>query len=647
VRGVVTFHDPASGLLYLEDATGGIELRGVPAIDGLAPGRELRADGHADDSRPIPAVVVNPASLEIGESAALPGGQPLGAAQVRNGQLDGRRVTSEARIFQMKVTTERGHLPWLTLNVVTEAGHLSWLLPWQRSHPLPDHLLHARVRGTGICEAIYNNRGQRIGVLMFVGTLGEIEVLQPPAADPFDRPTRNLAEILRPGLDDPLDRVRVEGVVLSQPQADSHLIHLRTPQGALQAELFEESFAPGDRVAIVGYPMLANKHVVLREGTGRLLGRESPPLPLELDVASLLQAGSDSDLVRIRGTVLRNSLEAARGSLFIESGDHIVEVSLSGAFAHQHRAALADELAAGTMLELTGLAEMRGPTLTTGIVSLNDMRLTVRMPDDIAVLRRPPWWTTGRLLALAGGMGAVLALSVAWVLLLRRRVAAQTVIIGDKIERETRWVERSRIARDIHDDVGSALTQITLLGDFGKRGAAEPARAAEQFERISREAREAVRALDGIVWTVNPKNDTLAVTVSYLCQMAQDLTRDAGIRCRLDVPDDIPDLALGARARHNLLLAVKEAVHNVVKHSGAELMRLHLQCGSDALRLSVCDEGRGFDPAQVSGHRTGLDSMRQRLADSGGAFELSSQPGQGTTVTFILPWPSRKAAAAP
>jgi hypothetical protein len=80
VCGVVTFYDPASGLLYLEDITGGIELRGVPAIDGLAPGRELRVDGQADDTRPIPGIVVNPSSLEIGASAALPDGQPLATA---------------------------------------------------------------------------------------------------------------------------------------------------------------------------------------------------------------------------------------------------------------------------------------------------------------------------------------------------------------------------------------------------------------------------------------------------------------------------------------------------------------------------------------------------------------------------------------
>ncbi|MEO8617135.1 MAG: ATP-binding protein, partial [Luteolibacter sp.] len=151
------------------------------------------------------------------------------------------------------------------------------------------------------------------------------------------------------------------------------------------------------------------------------------------------------------------------------------------------------------------------------------------------------------------------------------------------------------------------------------------------------QARNAVRALDAIVWTVNPKNDVLAVTLSYLCQMAQDLTRDTEIRCRLEVPEELPDVALGAMVRHNLLLAVKEAVHNVIKHSAASVMRLRIECGADSFCLEVSDNGVAFDIATATNHRSGLDSMRQRMVDIGGAFNLISAPGNGTTVRFEIP----------
>jgi signal transduction histidine kinase len=638
LRGVVTFHDSLSGLTYMEDEQGGIELRGVPEMEGLEPGRRIEITGRVDDSRPIPGVSVNKDALKLLELGEMRPALPLGAEQIRTGEMDGRRVMLDASIFRMEISMERGDRPWLRLNVATPSGHLTWLVPWVVDTPLPLELLHAKVHGTGICEAIFNNRGQRIGMLLLVGSIHDVSVMRPPLVDPFDKPTRSLAELMRPGLDDPFDRVRVEGVVLCQQQTNVNLVHLRTAQGAMQIEMVTGDFAVGDRLAVVGYPVLANKHVVLREALAKKLGREPAPLPLDLDVAALMQAGGDSDLVKIRGTVLRNGLEAAKGSLFIDSSERVVEVVLSGSFTAGQRADMARDLASGTVLELTGVAELQGPMLTTGTVNLTDMRLTVRTPADIVIRRAPPWWTTGRLLALAGALAAVLALSSAWVFSLRRRVTAQTEIIREKVGRETRWVERSRIARDIHDDVGSALTQITLLGDLGGRGGREPREMEEQFDRISSQAREAVRALDAIVWTVNPKNDSLSVTVSYLCQTVQDLTRDAGIRCRLEIPDEIPEMVLGAMVRHNLLLAAKEAVHNVLKHARSSVLRLRMECGEENLRIEVCDDGCGFETAKASTLRTGLDSMRQRMTDVGGFLEISSAPGQGTTVAFILPW---------
>jgi signal transduction histidine kinase len=643
LRGTVTFHEARSGLTYIEDGESGIELRGLPANSGLKPGMRLELSGHVDESRPIPGVVVSPDSLKPGEHASLPPGVPLGAEQIRTGELDGRRVTMEASIFGIETAAERGDPPWLRFNVATPSGHFSWLMPWSADQPLPNDKLHARVRCVGVCEAIYNNRGQRIGQLLLVGGLGDLTIIKPPLADPFDRPTRSLAELARPGLDDPYDRIRVEGVVLCQQYGEkSNLVHLRTPQGAMQVETVEGDFQIGDHLAVVGYPVLANKHVVLRESVARRLGREPEPQPLDMTVDELLLTGSDSDLVRIRGAVLRNGLEAASGGLFIESANKVVEIVLSTSFPLTERQRLAHTLLPGSLLEVTGVAELRGMMLTTGTVSLTDMRLTLRTPADVVIRRAPPWWTTGRLLALAGGLAAVLALSAAWVFSLRRRVVAQTEIIRDKVGRETRWVERSRIARDIHDDVGSALTQITLLGDLGRRGGNDPAQTDEQFERISRQAREAVRALDAIVWTVNPKNDTLAVTVSYLCQMVQDLTRDTDMRCRLEIPDEIPAVQLGARARHNLLLAVKEAVHNAIKHSAARVLRLRMEFGPDDWRVEVADDGCGFEIAAADVTRTGLESMRHRMADIEGRLELESSPGQGVRVEFVLPWQAVK-----
>lgn len=637
VCGWITFRDPASGLTYIEDDQAGIELRGMKEMDGLVPGRRVGITGYVDDSRPIPSVVVNKEAVRLLDQLPLPVGISLGPDQLRTGEFDGRRVILEAAVFRIELTSERGNPPWLRLDVTTPSGHLTWLLPWAEDKPLPLEMLHAKVRASGVCEAIFNNLGQRVGVLLLVGSVEDLKVIRPPLADPFAKPVRGLSELLRPGLDDPYDRVRIEGVVLCEQKTAVNLIHLRTAQGAIQVETIEGGFDVGDRVAVVGYPVLANKHVVIWEGVARKLGHEEPPKPLDLAVGALMETGSDSDLVRIRGVVLRNGLEAAQGSLFVESSERVVEVVLSRMFDRVDRLEMANDLAAGTLLELVGVVDLQGRMLATGTVNLTDMKLTLRTSSDVTILRAPPWWTTRRLLGLAGGLAAVLAMSGAWVFLLRRRVAAQTSIIGEKVGRETRWVERSRIARDIHDDVGSALTQITLLGDLGRRVGGDAKQAEEQFDRISSQARDAVSALDAIVWTVNPKNDSLSVAVSYLSQTVQNLARDAAIRCRLQIPEEIPGVVLGAKVRHNLLLAAKEAVHNVIKHSGAGVLKLQLDCGLESIRLEVIDDGCGFDPLTATSARTGLDSMCQRMTDIGGTLELHSEPGRGTTVAFLLP----------
>ena len=129
--------------------------------------------------------------------------------------------------------------------------------------------------------------------------------------------------------------------------------------------------------------------------------------------------------------------------------------------------------------------------------------------------------------------------------------------------------ERARIAKDIHDDLGANLTQIALLGELARQDHGEPEKAAARIDTISSTARQAIKSLDEIVWAVNPRNDTLAHLIDYAGQFALDYLRLAGIRCRLDFPEQAPPRELSTEVRHNLFLVIKEALHNIVKHARA------------------------------------------------------------------------------
>ncbi len=210
--------------------------------------------------------------------------------------------------------------------------------------------------------------------------------------------------------------------------------------------------------------------------------------------------------------------------------------------------------------------------------------------------------------------------------------------------------ERARIAKDIHDDLGASLTRITLLSQSGRAELEDPHQAAEDLDQIYLTARTLTRALDEIVWAVSPQHDTLDSLVTYLGKFAQDFLSAANIRCRLNVPMQLPACSLTAEVRHNLFLAFKEGLHNVVKHAAATEVRISLTVIDPGFALSVYDNGRGFDPARVASTRMtpaagdplrtlpgyGLVNIRKRLEEIGGVFELHSAPGEGTNLKFVV-----------
>lgn len=197
--------------------------------------------------------------------------------------------------------------------------------------------------------------------------------------------------------------------------------------------------------------------------------------------------------------------------------------------------------------------------------------------------------------------------------------------------------ERTRIARDIHDELGANLTRIALLSEVGQKHCHTPAEVSTDLVRISATAREAVRAMDAIVWAVNPRNDSLDHFANYISQYAEEFLRPANIRCRLDIPADLPERPLSTESRHHLFLAVKEALNNVVRHSGASEAWLRLKMDRSELTIIVADNGHGFGPtAAAAGRHDGLGNIRQRIENLGGRCAVDSN-ATGTILCLTLP----------
>jgi signal transduction histidine kinase len=195
--------------------------------------------------------------------------------------------------------------------------------------------------------------------------------------------------------------------------------------------------------------------------------------------------------------------------------------------------------------------------------------------------------------------------------------------------------ERIRIAQDIHDDMGAQLTQISLASGLALRNTPPDSPAHRDLRRLDRAAREVAIALDEIVWAVNPAHDTLEGLGNYVSQYVTEVTGENAVRCRLEIPAVLPARFISSGVRHHLLMALKEAVNNVLKHSGAAEVRIHLSFVDPTLSLSISDDGRGFDPAGVT-PGNGIANMRRRLSAAGGTCDIRSAPGAGTTVTLCI-----------
>jgi signal transduction histidine kinase len=206
----------------------------------------------------------------------------------------------------------------------------------------------------------------------------------------------------------------------------------------------------------------------------------------------------------------------------------------------------------------------------------------------------------------------------------------------EQLERERALAhERERIARDLHDDLGSSLARISLLSGLLKADRDNPSQIDAHAVKISQSADQTVRALEEIVWAVRPGSDSLQSLVEYTAHFANELFEGGEIRCRLDLPADLPSRSLPPEVRHNLFLVVKEALTNVLKHAAAHEVHISAEATDRALEIVVHDDGKGFDPKRQSrGH--GLGNMRRRVEVIGGNVTIESCPGQGTTVRLRL-----------
>lgn len=238
------------------------------------------------------------------------------------------------------------------------------------------------------------------------------------------------------------------------------------------------------------------------------------------------------------------------------------------------------------------------------------------------------FWRTRPFRLSAAGLAV---LTAAWLVhhFTRRQLAARMRALEARAALDR---ERTRIARDMHDEVGAGLSQLAILQEILARELPAPGEPHQRARELARTTRRIIDSLDEVVWTVNPENDTLASLAGYLGQCATSYLGAVETVCRLDAPFDWPSVEVRSQVRHNLVLAFREALQNILKHSHATEVSLKLRLEGASFFILLADNGVGFPDGEPSIGQDGLVNMHTRLAVIGGACHVHTRAGGGTEV---------------
>jgi signal transduction histidine kinase len=621
IRGVVTSLAPSIfRFMSIQDETRGIFVRTSSSTEsGAEVGRFCEVIGYTDAGDFAPIVVAERV-ISLGKGQMPPPARPTWKELI-NGNMDVQWVELQGLVTAVQSNGLALLLPEGELNIEAQGCPESQLRTFEKSV----------VRIRGVLFAVWNtNRTVQLGRLMMRNTIVDVDV--PAPRDPFDEALKSWSELYQfDSRATAFQRVKVRGTAI---YADSRQVFLMDKARGIRVSPVEPADVHfGEEIEVVGYPDIAGPAPLLREAIVRRTGAKTNPQPRVLDGSGLIQENVDATLVRISAKLMGLHLEQDSRVLEMSVGGHLFLVRIP---AKMETASLRF----GSQLALTGVYVAKAATGSEGSKSTG-FELLLSSPSQLTVLSQPSWWTPQRLLIMVGLLLVILTLVAVWISQLQRLVEYRTRQLQREIrepeaaERERALeTERSRIARDLHDDLGSSLTEIGVLASKGQRlGAVQDL--TTLFRSITAKARELVTALDIIVWAVNPEDNSLESVADYLSDFAGEYLSHSGVACRFNIPVALPPIVLDGRLRHGLLLAVKETLNNVERHAHASEVEFRIAFAEDQFEIIVSDNGRGFDTGKNHGGN-GLKNLTFRLSKLGGRYRVESAVGKGTTVTIGL-----------
>lgn len=654
LTGVVTWSHRDFPFFFIQDSSGGVCVMRDKTDSMLrSPGRNVEVHGVTGMGQYAP--VVQASRFDRVSDLPLPIARQTSLEHALTGVEEAQWV--EMRGYLRSIRQVNG---WNQLEMSTAAGDFIAMLP-PNSEISP--MIGAVVRLHGVCTASATEQRKLTGIKLWVPSADYVQVDEPAPKDPFDVPKHSLASLGQySGVQSFSRRLRVAGTVLHH--VPGNLLYILDGNDSLPVlARGKEPLKPGDRVEAVGFLGRQGGRVVLREAVYRKTGSGTQPAPHVIEVGKQALGSEDGQLVTIQGALIGNSRAADQIRLTLQTPNGIFEAHLDGV---TDRGALSD-LSLNSRLALTGVYEVKYDQFGQP----ETFQLSLRAPEDIALLESPSWWTRGRILSITGALALGTLTFIAWVAALRRRVNEQTAQIREQLKRES-WLEEELqragkleslglLAGGIAHDFNNLLT--VMMGNLSLAGMDENL-TDESIQSLRTAEKAAVRARDLTqqLLTFAKGGAPIRGAVSLpevVREVAEFALRGAKTRCEFEIPADLwpanADKGQIGQVVQNIVINAMQAmsVGGLIKIAlrnetvGPELGKMMLP--GRYVHLSITDHGPGisaedlpriFDPyftTKKQGNGLGLATVYSIVKKHLGHISAESVLGQGTTFNIWLP----------
>ena len=641
LHGVVTYYDETLFSRFLQDDTAGIYLQfpngvGPPRLD---PGQTVEVTGYGSPGEYAPVVTVE--KIQVTGRQALPPAKVVTYEQLAAGTEDSQFVEVAGIVRSVRPMEKTLHYQ---IEMTVSGGRLvvfAKTLPVAR----PEELLDSTVRVRGVCSTLFNHQRQLFAIQLMVPRPEDFKIEIPASENPFARVARPISSLLQFTPQESYGhRVKLVGTVIYYEPG----VVLFLQEGQHGVEIQTKERVPlqvGERVEALGFVSQGIYTPLLQDAIYRKISNSTGIFPDRLTTDEALKGKHDCRLIQVAARLIDVTQHGNEQFLILQDSNFIFQASLK----LPQGVATTGLPANGSRVAVTGVCRIDPGTWEAGENwRAKSFGILLRSPADVALLESPPWWTLQKMLWMAAGLTLAMLAAFGWVAVLRRQVAERTRELEIEIQqrqlaerRREIEQERARVAHDLHDDLGSRLTEVNMLATLAKSQTTSPEEKGRYLSELTQTAAQMVTSLDEIVWAVNPRNDTIASLASYFGAYAQRLLDIAGVMCGLDIAEDLPELPLDPKFRQDLFFAFKEALNNVVRHATAKQVWLRISARAGSLIVELADDGRGFDPRQRHPGEDGLANMSERLQALGGECKITSDPHKGTTVRFCAPLPAK------